>query len=69
MRVMKRWMLVALSGGLLVGGLSGGIALGAHKHGAAMHHKHGAAMHHSSAMHDQTSAMHDAAMSSAELTG
>jgi hypothetical protein len=62
---------VAIAGGLLVGGLGGGIALGAteaeKKHDAAM--KHEEAMKHEQAMKKQQAAEHDAAMHAAELTG
>ena len=60
-----------ISGGLLVGGLSGGIALGAteaeKKHAAAM--KHEEAMKREEAMKKQEAASHAAAMSAAHLTG
>jgi hypothetical protein len=66
---MKRWMWIAVSGGLLIGSLGGGIALAAGESGSAMHHKHGPAMHHGSSMHEQGAAMHDAGMENASLTG
>lgn len=79
MQARMKWVTVAVAGGLLVGGLSGGIALGASeteaemKHKAATKHeeamKHEAAMKHEEAMKQQESAEHGAAMSSANLTG
>lgn len=77
MRERRRWVAVAIAGGLLVGGLSGGVALGEteaeKKHAAAMKHeeamKHEQAMKHEEAMKKQEAASHDAAMSAANLTG
>ena len=65
----RKWAWIALSAGVVVGGLGGGWALAAGETPSAMHHKHGSAMHHGAGMHAQGSAMHDAASSSAELTG
>ena len=65
--------LSSMAAGLLVGGLSGGLAFGAgqseaeKKHEQAM--KHAQAMKHEEAMKKQEAASHEAAMSAAELTG
>ena len=71
MSARRRWVAVAIAGGLLVGGLTGGIAFGEteaeKKHAAAM--KHEQAMKHEEAMKKQEAASHDAAMSAANLTG
>jgi hypothetical protein len=61
----RRWVAVAIAGGLLVGGLGGGIALGA----TEAEKKHEEAMKHEQAMKKQQAAEHDAAMHAAELTG
>lgn len=63
-----------IAGGLLVGSVSGGLALAASKKGSAMHHggamHHGSSMSHDSTMPEQGAAMsHGAAMHGASLTG
>ncbi len=70
MSARRRWVAVAIAGGLLVGGLNGGLALGASETEAEK--KHTQAMKHEQAMklkHEQEAASHGAAMSAASLTG
>jgi hypothetical protein len=61
----RKWLAAAVAGGLAVGGLGGGIALGA----TEAEKQHEAAMKHEEAMKKQEAASHDAAMSAADLTG
>lgn len=65
MSATRKWVAAAVAGGLLVGGLSGGIALGE----TEAEKQHEAAMKHEEAMKKQEAAEHDAAMSAADLTG
>lgn len=55
-----RTIAALIAGGLLMGGLSGGLALAAGKKGSSMHHGH--AMHHSSSMRHGSSMSHDSGM-------
>jgi hypothetical protein len=71
MREKRRWAAFAVTVGLLVGSLGGGIALGAGSSGDAMK-KSGDAMEQSSsgdAMQQQDPAASGAAMSAAHMTG
>ena len=64
---LRKWLASAVAAGLLVGGMSGGLALAAGQSEAEKNHEQ--AMKHEEAMKKQEAASHDAAMRAAELTG
>ncbi len=75
MHARRKWATAAVAGGLLVGSLSGGLALGASeteaekKHKQAMKHEEAMKMKHQEAMKQQEAAAQSSATSSANLTG